>query len=76
MTDEIRVGQIWRELDPRTERHVSIEAVAEHTVAIRTVVRSDGQWAYARPSYTRDAARARFNGRRGGYELVEEGGHG
>ena len=81
MSDIIRVGQIWREVDPRAVRHVRVLKIGEgrRSVLIRTVYRSgDGsrlspwQWDFTRGSRTSWCDRERFNGKRGGYALFEE----
>lgn len=71
---EIKVGQIWREVNPRRERFVRIEAVSLMRVGIsvRTVVKVDGKWCDAPRSRLSYADRQRFNGKRGGYALHEQ----
>lgn len=60
---EIKLGQIWRELDPRFERRVEIVGCwpGDPHVTIVTVG--------AEKRVPRQAKRSRFNGKRGGYEL-------
>lgn len=66
-------GQIWRVADPRFDSFVRVEAVRQHQVEIRTVVRDGRKWVSAgirrRVSVV---SPARFNGERGGFELVED----
>lgn len=70
----IKTGQIWREVDPRMTRYVQIQAVEEGSIFIRAVLRglpSEG-WIPAPRTTIRAADPARFNGKRGGYELHAE----
>ena len=71
MTD-LAVGQIWREVDPRFERHVRIESIGagRRSVGIRTVVRHDGRWIEGPRSRASWCDGERFNGKRGNYEFV------
>lgn len=68
-------GSIWRDVYPRFERHVRVQGPPSgfpQTVRIRTVVkRSDGVWVLAPRSRDTYANLDRFNGKRGGYEIVE-----
>ena len=59
---EIKVGQIWREVDPRFDRLVKVVGFCEESGKVK--INSYG--------ITRKAKRARFNGKRGGYELISE----
>ncbi len=71
------VGDIWKEVDPRTERFVRIESisVSGNTVSIRTVVRTTigspenprTRWADGHRSRLSYVNAGRFNGKRGGY---------
>ena len=66
---EIKVGQRWREVDPRFDRIVEVIEIAHTTIRpihIRTVMKD--RKACAGKSYW--ASSKRFNGKRGGYELV------
>lgn len=64
---EIKVGQIWREVDPRGNRYVQVIEIANWSVksikiaAIDLVTNALGRKNWA--------SRERFNGKRGGYEL-------
>lgn len=64
---ELKVGQIWREVDPRFNRHVEVLEI--HDGEIKSVL------ICAVDPITRERARrtwaskGRFNGKRGGYEL-------
>ena len=62
----IKVGQVWREVDPRFTRHIRVEGfTADGRVRIVTTDKT------GRMSVRRSTCRLdRFNGRRGGYELV------
>lgn len=67
MTQEIKVGQIWREVDPRGNRYVQIIEIAKcsvKSIKIATIDLSTN--ALGRMNW---ASRERFNGKRGGYEL-------
>lgn len=78
MPQEIRDGQIWREVDPRFERYVRIMRVgkfARRSIEIRTVKIVDGQWQIAPHSRLTFCDLERFNGKRGGYELYEDVGY-
>ncbi len=65
-TTELHTGQIRREVDPRLNREVEIlgfpSGFSEDYVLIRTVG--------VKSKKGRLARRDRFNGKRGGYELV------
>lgn len=64
-----KVGDIWKEVDPRQERFVRVESVGtgRRSVAIRTVIFAFHQWREAARSRVSYADLERFNGRRGGY---------
>lgn len=68
---EIRVGQIWREVDPRLYRHVEVIKVHDGEIksvlicAVNPVTRERGRKTWA--------SKGRFNGKRGGYALIQEG---
>jgi DNA-binding IscR family transcriptional regulator len=67
---EIKVGQIWREVDPRFNRYVQIVEIANSTVKSICVATIDIQTnALGRKNW---ASRERFNGKRGGYELHKD----
>lgn len=69
---DIRVGQIWTEVDPRFARFVRVETVAGGTVGsigIRTVVARDGRWVDGPKSRLSYANRERFNGKARNYAL-------
>jgi hypothetical protein len=70
-----REGQIWREVDPRFVRHIRIESVFSEWgrgVAVRTVVYAMGQWRATARTRLSFCDHERFNGKRGGYELIED----
>lgn len=71
---EIKVGQIWREVDPRRERFVRVESVSMGRcgVSIRTVEKRDRRWLDAPRSRLSYADHDRFNAKRGGYALHEQ----
>lgn len=58
-----RMGDIWKEVDPRAERYVCILSRSEHYVRICTC---DAKGRKLRHRETA-AAVERFNGKRGGY---------
>ncbi len=58
---EIRIGQKWREVDPRFSRIVDVIAIDEENQKVQI------QW--VRKSW---ASAKRFNNKRGGYELVSK----
>ena len=72
---EIRVGQIWREVDPRFVRFarvVDFHTAGRRAIQIRTVSKIGEDWVptpHSRPSWCN---RERFNGKRGGYKLYED----
>lgn len=64
---EIKVGQIWREVDPRLNRYVQVLVVGESAIKSICVATIDiSTNALGRKNW---ASRERFNGKRGGYEL-------
>lgn len=70
---EIKVGQIWQEVDPRQQRFVRIEStLMRDAVSIRTVTLRDGTWTDAPRSRVSHPSRARFSGKRGGYKLHQD----
>lgn len=56
----IEVGQTWREVDPRSDRLVKVVGFCEESGKVKIE--------YA--GKVTKAKRERFNGKRGGYELV------
>ena len=72
---EIKVGQIWQEVDPRfPDRFIRVESVRDwgKGIGIRRVVKSEDMWVEAPRSRSANAKTERFNGKRGGYRLIEE----
>lgn len=69
--DEIKVGQIWKEVDPRFQRFVRIDGVGHgrRGISIRTVEQKDGRWAEAPRSRLSYCDAERFRGKRSGYAL-------
>lgn len=61
MSVEIKKGQVWREVDPRYERKIEVVGFCEETGKV--IIQSGGRITKAR--------RDRFNGKRGGYELLQ-----
>lgn len=72
---DIKVGQIWIEVDPRFERYVRIKEIGgscDQSVAIQTCVQDrSGEWVDAPRSRRGWASIERFNGKRGNYALHE-----
>jgi hypothetical protein len=67
----IMYGQIWREVDPRFTRYVRVESDGQR-IGIRAVVKAGDRWVDAPRSRLSYADRSRFDGRRGGYELLNQ----
>ena len=69
-TPAVAVGQIWHVCDPRQERFVKVIQIVGDRALIAQASRHVDCWK------TMDGARwaqlKRFNGRRGGYEFVED----
>lgn len=69
----IAVGQIWKEVDGRFERQVLIKRIGAEHALIRSVFKNRvGQWVVTPRSRDVEAKLERFNGKRGGYGLVED----
>lgn len=71
---KIKVGQIWREVDPRFERYIRVRYVCTggSAVAIETVIPCDEcGWIIKPRSRRNQAAIERFNSKCGGYVLHE-----
>lgn len=70
------VGQIWKEVDPRFNRHVRIEVChqgSRRNIAIQTVsLGADGSWCKVRGSRLSYVDPERFNGKRGCYAIHTE----
>lgn len=62
----IELGQVWKECDPRHPRLVLVIGFEGDKVCIQSIL-NDTPRRYGRRTL---ASRARFNGKRGGYELV------
>jgi len=72
---EAKVGQIWREIDPRFERHVRIEAIdprGNGWALIQTVIFDGTIWKQKRRTGQREVLLSRFNGKRGNYAFHME----
>lgn len=65
-----KVGQIWREVDPRFTRHVKVLHIAMGRAELQLISNSSGVWKEGKIC-PRSANLNRFNGKRGGYEYVE-----
>lgn len=68
-----KIGDIWREVDPRFTRHVRVFDVQQgrRGIAVRTCVKTEGNWRPAPRSRLSWCDRERFNGKRCGYAFVE-----
>lgn len=66
---EIKVGQVWQEVDPRHEwiRQVIGFGTGRNAGKVELAGIESGRVSYARPD--------RFNGKRSGYKLVKEAGN-
>lgn len=60
MSTEIKVGSIWKEVDPRLDRQIEVVGFCDETGKV--IIKSNGRVTKAR--------RERFNGKRGGYEML------
>lgn len=80
---KVKAGQIWREVDPRAVRYIRVTRIGgldNHRVRFESVIqRGSGtkpsvSFYWDRKPKTREseAAIERFNGKRGGYELIGE----
>lgn len=69
MTPE--VGDIWKENDPRFERHIVVLGVALERVTIQNVYRAPETIGWKIHGPERSAKIERFNGKRGGYGFVQ-----
>ena len=64
---DVKVGQIWREVDPRFNRYVQVIEIANQSIRSIKIATIDlATNALGRKNW---ASRERFNGKRGGYEL-------
>jgi hypothetical protein len=65
--NELKVGQIWREVDPRLNRHVQVIEVRAGSIKSVLICNIDVMTnQLGRKTW---ASKGRFNGKRGGYEL-------
>ncbi|RQR16171.1 hypothetical protein DF026_09885 [Burkholderia stagnalis] len=67
MLSELKVGQIWREVDPRFNRHVEVMEI--HKGEIKSVLICNIDPMTNQRGRKTWASKGRFNGKRGGYEL-------
>jgi hypothetical protein len=72
MTKKPEPNEIWREVDPRGERHVMIIGIDPSGVHIRSVWKINGKWMPKYRSRIAIANPGRFHGKRGGYAFVEK----
>lgn len=66
---QIRVGQIWVEMDPRDERYVVILDAWHGWARVRRVNADGTDWPKSRAL---NAKAERFNGNRGGYAIHKD----
>ncbi|MOA50940.1 hypothetical protein D3C78_1740210 [compost metagenome] len=59
---EIKVNQLWEEVDPRFRRRVKVVGFCEETGKVK--IESGGK--------VTKAKRERFNGKRGGYKFIAD----
>ncbi|WP_198391401.1 hypothetical protein [Burkholderia ubonensis] len=64
---ELKVGQIWREVDARFNRHVEVLEI--HHGEIKSVLICNIDPITKQRGRKTWASKQRFNGKRGGYEL-------
>lgn len=64
-----KIGQIWKECDPRIERYILIMDACEEDWYIRTCTVDGERLPSTRVGRAREE---RFNGKRGGYAYVKE----
>lgn len=69
---EVKVGQIWVEMDPRDERYVVVEKVYDGLPAFAKVRRVGADGSPWPKSRSLDAQIGRFDGRRGGYAIHKD----
>lgn len=62
---EIKVGQVWVDADPRSERKVRVVKVFDDSIWIQGLGKAEN----GKELPIRAAKRVRFNGKRGGYRL-------
>jgi len=67
----VEVGQIWREVDKRFNRYVKVLDVRDGDIKSVLICATDSVVGRVEGRKTW-ASKTRFNGRRGGYELVKE----
>lgn len=75
MEYEIRVGQVWKEVDPRFERFVLVTDVqpGRRGIQVQTVTFHENEgWVFAPRSRKAWCDKERFNGKRSGYELYDQ----
>ena len=64
---ELKVGQIWREVDPRFNRYVEVLEI--HKGEIKSILICNVDPMTNQRGRKTWASKGRFNGKRGGYEL-------
>ncbi len=64
-----KIGQIWREVDPRMERHILIVDASDEDWFIQTCTADGERVPRSRVSKAREE---RFNGKRGGYAYIKD----
>lgn len=72
MSADIRVGQIWQEVDPRTWRFVRVERATPHVIDLQCVEFDGTLWVAKKGTRRTQAMAIRFTGKCGGYQLHME----
>lgn len=67
---DVKVGQIWKEVDPRFERYIEVIYIDDVTQKVE-IVSPAGSGGQAGRRTTK-ASIKRFNGKRGGYVLHKD----
>jgi hypothetical protein len=68
-TSEVRIGDIWKEVDPRFTRFVRIVGRSEHFVRVYTCTEAGYRLRHRETA----CSIGRFNGKRGGYAFHARG---
>ena len=70
MTIEIKVGQVWEEVDPRLNRKVRVMEVRDGEIkSVKIANHMGDNDNVGRATW---ASKTRFNGKRGGYRLIKD----
>ncbi len=66
---EVKVGQIWKENDPRFERFIRVTYVRADSI---TIIRVHADGLHFKGAFHTCAMPKRFNGNRGGYVIHQD----